>query len=114
MAARCASEGAGAFTGAAEPASGPGMIDRLRAMFSFGGHPLVGKWTDSTGMANFEFTRDSIVQNGVSTAATFKVNGDAVTVAPANGGPGLVITMRDANHAAFETGFVSINLIRSQ
>lgn len=107
-------QGAGALSGAAEPASGPGIVDRLRAMFSFGGHPLVGKWTDSTGVANFEFTRDSIVQNGVSTPATFKVNGDAVTVAPANGGAGLVIKMRDANHAALDMGFASINLIRSQ
>lgn len=105
--------GAGASAGAAGQASGPGVFDRLRAMFSFGGHPLVGKWTDSTGMAHFEFTRDSIVQNGVSTAASFKVNGDAVVVAPANGGPGLVIKMRDANHAALDMGFVSINLTRS-
>ena len=105
--------GAGASAGAAGPASGPGLFDRLRAMFSFGGHPLVGKWTDSTGMAHFEFTRDSIVQNGVSTAATFKVNGDAVVVSPASGGPGLVIKMRDANHAALDMGFMSINLTRS-
>jgi hypothetical protein len=100
--------------GAAGAPSGLGLFDRLRSMFSFGAHPLVGKWTDSSGMAHFEFARDSIVQNGISTAATFKVNGDSVIVAPAGGGPGLVIKMRDANQAALDMGFMSVILTGSQ
>ena len=103
------------IAGADAPASSPGLFDRLRSMFSFGGHPLVGKWTDSTGMAKFEFTRDSILQNGVMTAASFKVDGNAVVVSPANGGgAGLVFKMRDANHAALDMGIMTIVLTRSQ
>jgi hypothetical protein len=96
----------------APPASAPRLLERVRAMFSFG-HPLVGKWSDSTGMAHFEFTRDSIVANGGVTAATFKVNGKEVVVTPANAGAGMVFKMRDADHAVLDMGVMTIVLVRS-
>ena len=91
----------------------PGLFDRLRAMFRFGRHPLEGKWSDDSGQAQLQFTADSIVQNGVSSAASFKVNGDTVIVSLENGFE-LVCKMRDANHAALSMGFVTIILTRSQ
>ena len=30
--------------GNASATQGPGMLDKLKGLFSFGGHPLVGKW----------------------------------------------------------------------
>lgn len=105
--------GAEAAAADAAPTSGAGVFDRLKAMFSFGGHPLVGKWTDPTGIASFEFTSDSVIQNGIMTSAAFKVKGDAVQVTPANGGGvSLIFKMRDADHAALDVGMMSIELSR--
>jgi hypothetical protein len=106
--------GVGAMRAAGASVASPGLFERLRSMLSFGGHPLVGKWSDSSGMANFEFTRDSMVQNGVSSPASFKVTDDAVIVTPAGVGVGLKFKVQDANHVALDAGFMRIVLTRSQ
>lgn len=92
----------------------PGWFDRVRSLFSFGGHPLVGKWTDPTGMAHFEFTRDSIIENGISAPARFEVKGDTVIVSPDNaGGAGLPFKVRDADHIVLDMGVMSVTLQRA-
>lgn len=91
----------------------PGLFDKLASMFRFGGHPLVGKWTDQSGMVSFEFTQDSMVTAGMSTPATFKVKGDDIYVTPVNGGgQSMVVKMRDADHAALDMGVMSVVLTR--
>lgn len=105
--------GATGVAGVATAAPSTGVFDKLKSMFSFGGHPLVGKWTDSTGMANFEFTSDSFRQNGAVMSATFTVKGKDVYVTPANSnGVSLVFQMRDADHAALDMGLISIVISR--
>ncbi|MCC7645796.1 MULTISPECIES: zinc ribbon domain-containing protein [unclassified Janthinobacterium] len=77
-----------AMAGAARHASGaqgPGMLDKLKGLFSFGGHPLVGKWKGSTGSV-LEFTKDSIIENGNASKATFATEGNVVTIASEEGG----------------------------
>lgn len=77
-----------AMAGAMRNASGTqgtGMLDKLKSLFSFGGHPLVGKWKGSTGEV-LEFTKDSIIENGNASKATFATEGNVVTVASEEGG----------------------------
>lgn len=98
---------------AANPPSSPGLFDKLASMLRFGGHPLVGKWTDESGMVSFEFTADSMVTAGMSTPATFQVKGDDVYVTPVNGGgQSMIVKMRDADHAALDMGIMSVLLRR--
>ena len=104
--------GAGGANSAGAP-SAPGLFDKLASMFRFGGHPLVGKWTDESGMVSFEFTSNSMVTAGVSTPATFQVKGDDVYVTPSNGGgQSIIVKMRDADHAALDVGIMSVVLRR--
>ena len=98
---------------AAKAPGSPGLFDKLASMFRFGGHPLVGKWTDESGMVSFEFTADSMVTSGVSIPATFQVKGDDVYVTPSSGGgQSLIVKMRDADHAALDMGIMSVVLRR--
>ena len=100
-------------TAAAKAPRSPGLFDKLSQMFRFGGHPLVGKWTDESGIVSFEFTADSMVTSGVSIPATFQVKGDDVFVTPSNGGgQSLIVKMRDADHAALDMGMMSVMLRR--
>lgn len=63
----------------ASGAQGADMLDKLKSLFRFGGHPLVGKWKGPMGSV-LEFTRDSVIDNGKETKVTFTTEGDAVTV----------------------------------
>ena len=94
--------------------TGGGFFDKLKSLFSFGGgHPLVGRWQDESGLVSMEFTRDSYIQNGVSVAAKFETRGDQVTVTPDIGfGVGLVLKMRDNDTALLDMGLASVTLKR--
>ncbi|UQV46440.1 hypothetical protein KIV45_05510 [Janthinobacterium lividum] len=70
--------------GKASAVQGAGMLDKLKSVFSFGGHPLVGKWKSSTG-AVLEFTQDSMIENGRTTKATFATEGNVVTIVSEEG-----------------------------
>lgn len=92
-----------------------GFIDALKNMLSFGGgHPLVGKWQDTTGAYALEFTRDSIVQNGIPVKARFESKGDRVTVIPETAAGGrLVLKLRDSNTAVLDLGLGAVTLTRT-
>jgi hypothetical protein len=79
---------------------GAGMLDKLKSVFSFGGHPAVGKWQASMGNV-LEFTRDSVINNGTSTKATFTTKGNTVTIAPEGAGEAAMdITVSDDGSTA--------------
>ena len=79
------------------------MLDKLRSMFSFGGHPLVGKWKSSTGQV-LEFTKDSMIENGKTTKATFATEGNVVTiVSEEGGGMAAQISLSNSNNTAMLT-----------
>jgi hypothetical protein len=95
-----------AMAGAARSASGaqgPGMLDKLKSLFSFGGHPLVGKWKGPTGEV-LEFTKDSIIENGNASKATFATEGNVVTVlSEERGGMAMQISLSNSNNTAMLT-----------
>ena len=81
-------------------AQGAGMLDKLKSMFSFGGHPLVGKWKGSTGEI-LEFTKDSIIENGNASKATFATEDNVVTiVSEEGGGMAMQISLSNSNNTA--------------
>lgn len=57
-----------------------GLMSKFKRWFSFGGHPLVGKWRDDTGMVNFEFTRNQVIHDGETVKARFETEGDTIKV----------------------------------
>ncbi|MCC7684126.1 zinc ribbon domain-containing protein [Janthinobacterium sp. FW305-128] len=92
-----------AMAGAMRNASGAqeaGMLDKLKSLFRFGGHPLVGKWKGSTGKI-LEFTKDSIIENGNASTATFATEGNVVTiVSEEGGGMAMQISLSNSNNVA--------------
>ena len=89
--------------GNASATQGPGMLDKLKSMFSFGGHPLVGKWKSSTGQV-LEFTKDSMIENGKTTKATFATEGNVVTIiSEEGGGMAAQISLSNSNNTAMLT-----------
>lgn len=60
-------------------AQGMGVLQKLKNAFSFGAHPLVGKWT-SGGNEFLEFTSDSVIEKKRVTKATFNTDGNVVTI----------------------------------
>ena len=84
----------------ASGAQGAGMLDKLKSVFRFGAHPLVGKWKGPMGSV-LEFTRDSVIDNGKESKVTFTTEGDAVTVVSQDGGDvAMQINMSDNNNTA--------------
>jgi len=96
-------EAAMAMAGAmrnASGAQGAGMLDKLKSLFRFGGHPLVGKWKGPMSSA-LEFTRDSLIDNGKETKVRFTTEGDAVTVVSEEGDDvAMQISMSNNNNTA--------------
>jgi hypothetical protein len=86
--------------GNASATQGPGMLDKLKGLFSFGGHPLVGKWKAPMGGV-LEFTRDSVIENAKASKGTFTTDGNVVTFAPEGaGGMAMQISLSNSNNTA--------------
>ena len=86
--------------GNASATQGPGMLDKLKGLFSFGGHPLVGKWKAPMGGV-LEFTRDSVIENAKASKGTFTTEGNVVTFAPEGaGGMAMQISLSNSNNTA--------------
>lgn len=87
--------------GNASGAQGPGMLDKLKGLFSFGGHPLVGKWKSATGEV-LEFTKDTMIdEHGNASQATFASEGNVVTVvSEERGGVAMQISLSNSNNTA--------------
>ncbi|MBE3027685.1 zinc ribbon domain-containing protein [Janthinobacterium sp. BJB1] len=86
--------------GKAPAVQGAGMLDKLKSVFSFGGHPLVGKWKGSKGDI-LEFTSDSIIENGNASKATFATEDNVVTiVSEEGGGMAMQISLSNSNNTA--------------
>lgn len=85
----------------ASGAQGPGMLDKLKSLFSFGGHPLVGKWKTSAGEV-LEFTRDSMIdEHGKTSKATFAAEGSVVTIlSEERGGMPMQVSLSNSNNTA--------------
>ncbi|WP_289889591.1 hypothetical protein [Janthinobacterium sp. SUN118] len=89
-----------AAIGQSPAVQGAGMLDKLKSVFSFGGHPLVGKWQAPRGNV-LEFTRDSVIENGKVTKGTFTTEGNVVTLAPEGaGGTVMRISLSNNNNTA--------------
>ncbi|MDN2705973.1 zinc ribbon domain-containing protein [Janthinobacterium sp. SUN100] len=99
--------------GKARAAQGAGMLDKLKSVFSFGGHPAVGKWQAAMGNV-LEFTRDSVINNGTSTKATFTTNGNTVTIAPEGAGETAmdIIVSDDGSTAQISMGGMRVTTLR--
>ncbi|MDO8042965.1 zinc ribbon domain-containing protein [Janthinobacterium sp. SUN137] len=99
--------------GKARAAQGAGMLDKLKGVFSFGGHPAVGKWQAAMGNV-LEFTRDSVINNGTSTRATFTTNGNTVTIAPEGAGETAmdIIVSDDGSTAQISMGGMRVTTLR--
>ncbi|MCM2568746.1 zinc ribbon domain-containing protein [Janthinobacterium kumbetense] len=105
-----------AMTGAmgkARAGQGAGMLDKLKSVFRFGGHPAVGKWQAAMGNV-LEFTRDSVINNGTSTKATFTTNGNTVTIAPEGAGETAmdIIVSDDGSTAQISMGGMRVTTLR--
>ena len=105
-----------AMTGALGKASavqGAGMLDKLKSAFSFGAHPAVGKWQAAMGNV-LEFTRDSVINNGTSTKATFTTNGNTVTITPQGAGDAAmdIIVSDDGSTAQISMGGMRVTTLR--
>ena len=84
----------------ASGAQGAGMLDKLKGLFSFGGHPLQGKWKAPMGGV-LEFTRDSVIENDKVSKGTFATEGNVVTFAPEGaGGMAMQISLSNSNNTA--------------
>ncbi|PKV46450.1 double zinc ribbon protein [Janthinobacterium sp. 61] len=84
----------------ASGAQGAGMLDKLKGLFSFGGHPLEGKWKAPMGGV-LEFTRDSVIENDKVSKGTFATEGNVVTFAPEGaGGMAMQISLSNSNNTA--------------
>nr|WP_314606989.1 hypothetical protein [uncultured Janthinobacterium sp.] len=97
-------EAAMAMAGAmrnASGAQGAGMLDKLKSLFRFGGHPLVGKWKTSAGEV-LEFTRDSMIdEHGKASKATFTAEGNVVTIlSEERGGMPMQVSLSNSNNTA--------------
>ncbi|MDN2680593.1 zinc ribbon domain-containing protein [Janthinobacterium sp. SUN033] len=99
--------------GKARAGQGAGMLDKLKGVFSFGGHPAVGKWQAAMGNV-LEFTRDSVINNGTSTKATFTTNGNTVTIAPEGAGETAmdIIVSDDGSTAQISMGGMRVTTLR--
>ena len=105
-----------AMTGAigkSSAAQGAGMLDKLKSVFSFGGHPAVGKWQAAMGNV-LEFTSDSVINNGTSTKATFTTKGNTVTIAPEGAGEAAmdIIVSDDGSTAQISMGGMRVTTLR--
>ncbi|WP_219118051.1 zinc ribbon domain-containing protein [Janthinobacterium sp. UMAB-56] len=84
----------------ASGAQGAGMLDKLKSVFRFGGHPLVGKWKSPMGGV-LEFTRDSIIEGDKVSKGTFSTEGNVVTLTPEDaGGIAMQISLSNDNNTA--------------
>ncbi|MGK5035302.1 zinc-ribbon domain-containing protein [Janthinobacterium sp. LB3P118] len=84
----------------ASGAQGPGMLDKLKGLFSFGSHPLAGKWKAPMGGV-LEFTRDSVIENDKVSKGTFTTEGNVVTFAPEGaGGMAMQLSLSNSNNTA--------------
>ncbi|PIF10855.1 zinc ribbon domain-containing protein [Janthinobacterium sp. 13] len=99
--------------GKARAGQGAGMLDKLKSVFRFGGHPAVGKWQAAMGNV-LEFTRDSVINNGTSTKATFTTNGNTVTIAPEGAGETAmdIIVSDDGSTAQISMGGMRVTTLR--
>lgn len=96
-------------------ASDDGIFSKIKRWFSFGGHPLVGKWREQSGLLNFEFTNDQMIEGGSAVKARFETDGDTVKIWPEQGigaGQGLVVTMQGKDAAVIDMGLIKVRLLR--
>ncbi|MFJ9452069.1 MULTISPECIES: zinc-ribbon domain-containing protein [unclassified Herbaspirillum] len=96
-------------------ASGDGFLTKIKRWFSFGGHPLVGKWREQSGLLNFEFTNDQMIEGGSAVKARFETDGDTVKIWPEQGSglaQGLVVTMQGQDTAIIDMGLIKVRLLR--
>ncbi len=64
---------------------------------------LVGKWKSSTGQV-LEFTKDSMIENGKTSKATFATEGNVVTIiSEEGGGMAAQISLSNSNNTAMLT-----------
>ncbi|MCC7600661.1 zinc ribbon domain-containing protein [Janthinobacterium sp. FW305-129] len=105
--------GVAAAMGRSPAVQGAGLLDKLKSVFSFGGHPAVGKWQAAMGNV-LEFTRDSVINNGTSTKATFTTNGNTVTIAPEGAGEAAmdIIVSDDGSTAQISMGGMRVTTLR--
>jgi uncharacterized OB-fold protein len=96
-------------------ASDQGIFGKIKRWFSFGGHPLVGKWREQSGLLNFEFTNDQMIEGGSAVKARFETDGDTVKIWPEQGSglaQGLVVTMQGKDAAIIDMGLIKVRLLR--
>ncbi|MFL9876768.1 zinc ribbon domain-containing protein [Herbaspirillum rhizosphaerae] len=98
----------------AAASSSGGIFSKIKRWFSFGGHPLVGKWREQSGMVNFEFTSDQMIEGGTVIKARFESDGNTVKIWPEEGGgtQGLIVTMLDKDTAVIDMGLIKMKLLR--
>jgi hypothetical protein len=109
-------------------ASGGGLFAGLAKLFSFGGHPLQGKWhmdtagsgpfgratqSASLGMT-FTFTSDAMEMGGASIKCNFEVDGNRVKVTPEGAAESYIFEMRDKNTAIVDLGMFQLTYKRVQ
>ncbi|MFL9924838.1 zinc-ribbon domain-containing protein [Herbaspirillum lusitanum] len=91
----------------------PGWIARIKTWLHIDDHPLIGKWRDATGMVTFEFSADSMTENGKLIPARFETQGDVVKVIPdKNPQQGFKVQMRGKDSAVIDLGLLSLRLAR--
>ncbi|NHQ92219.1 zinc ribbon domain-containing protein [Janthinobacterium lividum] len=90
-----------------------GMLDKLKGLFSFGGHPAVGKWKGPMG-GMLEFTRDSIIEGDKVSKGTFTTEGNVVTLTPegANGMAMQISLSNDRNTATLSVGGMPVAVLQ--
>lgn len=105
-----------------------GLTARFSSLFSFGGHPLMGKWRMDTeamgksiGMglppgigldATMTFTSNAMEVGGQSIKCAFEVNGQRVKVTPEGQATSLIFELRDRNTAAIDMGLFKVQYKR--
>lgn len=99
----------------AAPVSSAGFLDQLKSWFSFGAaHPLVGKWNGPMGV-QFEFTKNTVMTNGVGTKAHFTTKGNQITIKPDSvSDTEMVVKMIDKDSAIMAIGPVELLLKRAE
>ena len=109
-------------------AMGGGLFAGLAKLFSFGGHPLQGKWHMDTGSfgpfgsagqsaslgVSFTFTSDTMEMGGASIKCNFEVNGNRVKVTPEGTAESYIFEMRDKNTAIVDLGIFQLTYKRVQ
>jgi hypothetical protein len=102
--------------------SGGGLWDKLSGLFSFGGHPLQGRWQvdlEAMGLGDamppelanqsvMVFTGNSIEAKGQRVACRFEVEGSQVKVIPEDGSGELLFTIRPDGRAVLEMGLFKL------